>query len=89
MLGDERLLERIEVGWRSAGLDPRRIAILAYAEKLTLHPGSMDQADVTALRGVGFSDEDVLHLAQCVAYYAYANRIADGLGVTLESDLES
>ncbi len=48
----------------------------------------MDQADVIALHEAGLADDDVLPLAQCVAYYAYANRIADGLGVTLEPDLE-
>ena len=44
----------------------------------------MTEDDVAALRAVALTDEDVLHLAQCVAYYAYANRIADGLGVEVE-----
>ena len=65
------------------------MAILAYAEKLTLRPGEMAETDVEALRAAALSDEDVLHLVQCVSYYAYANRIADGLGVALESDCES
>ncbi|HEY3022833.1 MAG TPA: peroxidase-related enzyme, partial [Actinomycetota bacterium] len=33
---------------------------------------------------VGFSDADVLHIAEVTAYYAFVNRIADGLGVELE-----
>lgn len=37
-----------------------------------------------ALRAVGLSDADILGLCEVVAYYAYANRIADGLGVALE-----
>lgn len=40
--------------------------------------------DVDALRAVGLEDADVLALAEVVAYYAYANRLADGLGVALE-----
>lgn len=40
--------------------------------------------DVEALRRVGLDDRDVLDVVQVVAYYAYANRIADGLGVRLE-----
>ncbi len=59
--------------------------MLAYAEKLTGHPGDMVEADVAALRAVGFSDRDVLDVCEVVAYYAYANRICDGLGVPLES----
>jgi uncharacterized peroxidase-related enzyme len=74
----------VERDWRSAGLEERRTAMLAYAEKLTLRPASVTREDVDALRAVGFSDEDVLHICEVTAYYAYANRIADGLGVELE-----
>ena len=44
----------------------------------------MGREDVDALRDVGLDDRDVLGLVECVAYYAYANRIADGLGLALE-----
>ena len=40
------------------------------------------------MREVGWSDVDVLQIAEVTAYYAYVNRIADGLGVQLESDEE-
>jgi uncharacterized protein YciW len=58
--------------------------MLRYADKLTRTPGAMEPGDVEALRGTGFSDADILHIAEVVAYYAYVNRIADGLGVNLE-----
>ena len=60
--------------------------MLTYAEKLTRTPSAVERADVDALRAVGFEDADVLGLCEVVAYYAYANRIADGLGVGLEAD---
>ena len=59
--------------------------MLAYAVKLTQAPGEMTAADVEALRAAGFSDRDVLDIAEVTAYYAYANRIADGLGVPSET----
>ncbi len=59
--------------------------MLAYAEKLTLDPGGMDETDVRELAEAGFSDRDILDLCEVTAYYAYVNRIADGLGVALES----
>jgi len=74
----------VERDWRGAGLDERRTAMLEYAEKLTLRPTSVTREDVDALRATGFSDEDVLHICEVTAYYAYVNRIADGLGVELE-----
>ena len=60
--------------------------MLAYAEKLTREPASMVRADVDLLRSVGLSDTDVLQLAEVVGYYAYVNRLADGLGVDLEPE---
>jgi len=59
--------------------------MLTYAVKLTANPGSMVADDVAALRTLGFTDRDVLDIVEVVAYYAYVNRIADGLGVQTES----
>lgn len=58
--------------------------MLTYAVKLTLTPGDMVADDVAALRAAGFSDRDVLDIVEVTAYYAYANRIADGLGISTE-----
>ena len=59
--------------------------MLGYAAKLTRRPWQMTESDVIALRDVGFGDRAILDIAQIVAYYAYVNRIADGLGVSLEA----
>ena len=75
----------VERDWTTAPLSPKRTAMLAYAVKLTRTPGAMDDADVEDLRTVGFSDRDILDITEVVAYYAYANRIADGLGIETES----
>lgn len=60
--------------------------MLTYAEKLTATPAAMTRADVEALRAEGFSDADVLAIAEVTAYYAYVNRLADGLGVAIEAE---
>ena len=65
-------------------LDPKRRAMLRHVAKLTATPWEMRQSDVETLRGVGFSDGDVLAITETAGYYAYVNRIADGLGVQLE-----
>jgi uncharacterized peroxidase-related enzyme len=84
LLKDDALLERIEADYETAGLDERRTALLRYAALLTRSPAAVTRADVDGLRAVGYSDLDVLQAAEVVAYYAYVNRIADGLGVELE-----
>lgn len=85
LLEDDCLLDRIDSDWRSAGLDERRTAMLEYATKLTATPSDVERLDVESLRKVGFGDRDILDLCEVVAYYAYVNRIADGLGVELEA----
>ena len=58
--------------------------MLDYVYKLTLTPWEMEEADVHVLREQGFTDREILDINQITAYYAYVNRIADGLGVSLE-----
>ena len=58
--------------------------MVRYALQLTRDPASVHESDVEALRAVGFRDLDILHIAEVVAYYAYVNRIADGLGIDVE-----
>ncbi|MDP6283229.1 MAG: hypothetical protein QGF99_10015 [Acidimicrobiales bacterium] len=85
LLKDDALLVAVEQDWRSAPLNEKRKAMLIYATKLTRTPSRMTSRDVDQLRVVGFSDRDVLDIAEVTAYYAYANRIADGLGVPSET----
>ena len=58
--------------------------MLGFAVKLTETPTGTSNADTDALREAGFSDRDILDIVEVVAYYAYANRIADGLGLETE-----
>lgn len=68
-----------------ARLTPRERAMVAFAEKLTLRPGSINHEDVNRLREAGLEDREIHDLANVVAYFCYANRIVTGLGVALES----
>ena len=71
--------------YSKADLEPRQLAMLRYADKLTGTPNKMVRDDVGSLREVGFTDEDILAIAEITSYYAFVNRIADGLGVELEA----
>ncbi len=65
-------------------LSPREDALVAYADVLTLTPERVTGADIAALRGVGLDDRAIHDACAIVAYFAFVNRIADGLGVELE-----
>jgi alkylhydroperoxidase family enzyme len=58
--------------------------MLEYVEKLTVTPWDVSE-DVNLLREAGFTNRDVLDICEIASYYAYVNRIADGLGVKLET----
>ena len=79
------MVEQLIQDWRQAQLPEADRAMLAYVEKLTLRPWDMVEADVSALREAGFGDAAILDINQVTAYYAYVNRLADGLGVELET----
>jgi len=83
---NEELVKRLQAGDRTLVTDPAETAMLAYVEKLTREPSSVSQADVSGLRDQGFADADVLDIAQIAAYYAFVNRLAEGLGVELEAN---
>jgi len=68
--------ERISYDWRRAGLDPRRHAICAYAEKLTLTPREVTRADLQTLLDAGLDLEEAWDVAEIAAMYNLTNRMA-------------
>lgn len=84
MTDNTPLVEAIEKDYTQADLSDADKLMLDYASKLTRTPWAMVEADVEQLRQQGFDDRAILDIAQVTAYYAYVNRIADGLGVSLE-----
>ncbi len=58
--------------------------MLAYALKLTEAPRTITAGDVEALRAAGYDDRGIHDIAAITAYFAFVNRVADGLGVELE-----
>jgi uncharacterized peroxidase-related enzyme len=77
-------VEQLVAEWRMATISESDRVMLTYVEKLTLCPWTITETDVVALRTAGFSDAAILDINQVTAYYAYVNRLADGLGVNLE-----
>ncbi len=81
---DDALVKALKTDFRKAPLSEPDRAMLEYADKLTREPWNMIREDVDKLRDAGFSDADILDINQVAAYYAFVNRLADGLGVELE-----
>ncbi len=75
-LGDPVLGDRITLDWKRAGLDARRSAICAYAEKLTRTPREMTRVDVDSLLAVGLTEEEAWDVAEVASMYNFTNRMA-------------
>ncbi len=86
---NEQLVNQLKQDYTQAELAPADRAMLDYAVKLTLTPWEMVPADIEQLREHGFSDSAILDINQITGYFAYVNRLADGLGVELESFWEA
>ena len=80
----DRFVELMATDYGGADLSAADRAMLDYAIKLTLHPAEMTAGDVDRLRDVGFDDRAIHDVCVVTAYFAFVNRIADGLGVELE-----
>ena len=89
--GDDAKADAIEAAMQARrpadALDGRELALMRYAEKLTLTPADMVQADVQDLRDNGLDDGQILEANQIICYFNYVNRSINGLGVTTEGDI--
>ncbi|MEM7016738.1 MAG: peroxidase-related enzyme [Pseudomonadota bacterium] len=90
LIGDEsraaKIHDALQAHKPGDAFDARETALFDYAQKLTVAPGDMCEADVEAVRAVGFDDGEILELNQIVCYFNYVNRSINGLGVTTEND---
>jgi len=91
LIGDEEHADKIEAALRArkpqTALEGRELALLLYAEKLTLSPGDMNRDDIEALKSAGLDDGEILEANQIICYFNYANRSLNGLGVTTNGDI--
>lgn len=78
------MLAALAADHRSAALPTADRAMLDYAVKLTRTPSEMVAADVERLREAGFDDRGIHDICAITGYFAFVNRMADGLGVELE-----
>jgi uncharacterized peroxidase-related enzyme len=76
-LGDQARVQAILNDYRTAPIDDRLRAILAFLEKLTLTPDALSPDDIDPLRAVGL-DDAAIESAMYVAFvFNVMDRLAD------------
>ena len=82
--GDDLEVERIKSDWRQMDLTEAERVMLEWVEKLTIAPATCRKEDLEEMRGVGWTDRDILDIAQVCAYFNMRVRIVDGLGLEVD-----
>ncbi len=83
---DSQLAEQVGDDYRNTNLTPKQVAMLEFAESLTVDPGNSKQEYVEGLRDLGWADEDIVDIVHITCLFNYMDRLADGLGAELDSD---
>jgi len=81
----DSLKKQLTTDYGNADIGDDDKTILEFVETLTLRPHEITASSLDPLRQAGFDDKVIHEIVQVTAYFAYVNRIADGLGVELES----
>lgn len=81
---DEDQLERFARTGTADGLDERDAAVVAFAEKLSVAPGSMTDADTLRLRDAGLTDRQIVDITLAAAARNYFSRALLALAVPID-----
>ncbi len=87
-LGNEALARAVARDYRQADLPARDRVLLDFAVALSCEPAERTEEDVERVREYGFDDDAVLKAAEIASLFNLLNRMASGLGVTLEEGVE-
>jgi uncharacterized peroxidase-related enzyme len=77
---DPELADQLATAYTNVPLEDRERAMLDFAVKLTEESHRSSEEDVDALRRAGWTDEEIMDIAQVAAMFNFTNRLASGLG---------
>jgi uncharacterized peroxidase-related enzyme len=73
-------LAAIARDFRSAGLPAEEVALMEFAQKVTLEPNQITHKDFDLLREKGLSDEEILDVVLAVTARNFMSKTLDALG---------
>ena len=75
------IADQLATNYRKADISPRQRAMLDFGMRVALDAAAVGDADLEALRGHGFSDDDIWDIAAIAAFFALSNRLANFSGM--------
>ncbi|MEW6028560.1 MAG: hypothetical protein ACOYZ8_09435 [Chloroflexota bacterium] len=83
---DADQLAAVASDYHNAGLSEQEVAVMEFAEKLTLHAHAIQKDDVQKLREHGLTDEEILDVALAAAVRNFWSKVQDAMGT--ETDMK-
>lgn len=83
---DPVLVDTLLANYRQADLEPRDRAMLDFAVEITRASEGCQSSDLARLRELGFTDEDILHIAELTAIFNYNGTLANAMGLVPNSE---
>jgi uncharacterized peroxidase-related enzyme len=80
LTGDPVLVDQLAANYGHAELEPRERAMLAFVVKVTEDSHRCNEEDLEELRRAGWSDEEIMDIAEVTAMFNLTNRMANSLG---------
>lgn len=84
-LGSKEKVLAVQRDFRTAGLDPRDVEMLAYAEAIARNASQVGPAHIDRLRAVGFTDVQICDIALCASFRCFVSRFFDAVGAGPEA----
>lgn len=81
LTGDEHLSPEFAATWSTYDLDPKTRALLGYAKKLTEAPMLVDDADIAALRSVGWNERGIYEATALISLFNFSGRMEAASGL--------
>lgn len=71
------IADQVAVNYRKADITPKQKAMLDFALKVALAPHVIGEQEFEALKGLGFSPDDIWDITAIAAFFAMSNRLAN------------
>lgn len=74
--------------YTTAGLDKKTLRLMDFAVAVTRTPTGVGADEIEELRGVGWSDAQILTATEVIGFFNYYVRMVEALGVEPEPEME-
>jgi len=85
MIGREQTLA-VHRDYRNAGLTDQQVAMLTYAEQITIDASRITLGDIDTLRAAGLSDLNIADIALAASFRNFMSRYFDAVGAKAEPE---